>query len=84
MRLFNRCVSGVTKSICVFIVQYYTVKWKIFPSSNFRGIRGRLKSAKIKFRGIIIIIIISIFKEDNVFSISASLPYGPLLNTDID
>ena len=33
---------------------------------------------------IIIIIIISIFKEDNVFSMIASLPYGPLVNTDID
>ena len=33
---------------------------------------------------IIIIIIISIFKEDNVFSIIASLPYGPPMNTDID
>ena len=33
---------------------------------------------------IIIIIIISIFKEDNVFSITASLPYGPAVNTDID
>ena len=33
---------------------------------------------------IIIIIIISIFKEDNVFSKTASLPYGPLVNTDID
>ena len=33
---------------------------------------------------IIIIIIISIFKKDNVFSITASLPYGPLVNTDID
>ena len=33
---------------------------------------------------IIIIIIISIFKEDNVFSIAASLPYGPPVNTDID
>ena len=33
---------------------------------------------------IIIIIIISIFKEDNVFSIIASLPYGPLVNTYID
>ena len=32
----------------------------------------------------IIIIIISIFKEDNVFSIIASLPYGPPVNTDID
>ena len=32
---------------------------------------------------IIIIIIISIFKEDNVFSITASLPYGPQVNTDI-
>ena len=33
---------------------------------------------------IIIIIIISIFKEDIVFSITASLPYGPPVNTDID
>ena len=33
---------------------------------------------------IILIIIISIFKEDNVFSITASLPYGPPVNTDID
>ena len=33
---------------------------------------------------IIIIIIISIFKEDNVLSIIASLPYGPPVNTDID
>ena len=29
-------------------------------------------------------IIISIFKEDNVFSITASLPYGLPVNTDID
>ena len=36
------------------------------------------------FYHIIIIIIISIFKEDDVFSITASLPYGPLVNTDID
>ena len=33
---------------------------------------------------IIIIIIISIFKEDKVFSIIASLPYGPPVNTDFD
>ena len=33
---------------------------------------------------IIIIIIISIFKEYNVFSIIASLPYGPPVKTDID
>ena len=31
-----------------------------------------------------IIIIISLFKEDNVFSMIASLPYGPPVNTDID
>ena len=31
-----------------------------------------------------IIIIISIFIEDNIFSTTASLPYGPLVNTDID
>ena len=33
---------------------------------------------------LIIIITISIFIEDNVFSTTASLPYGPLVNTDID
>ena len=33
---------------------------------------------------IIIIIIISIFNEDNVFSIIASLPYSPPVNTDIE
>ena len=33
---------------------------------------------------IIIIIIISIFKEDNVFGMIASLPYSPPVNTDID
>ena len=33
---------------------------------------------------IIIIIIISIFIKDNVLSTSASLPYGPLVNTDIN
>ena len=33
---------------------------------------------------IIIIITFSIFKEDNVFSMTASLPYGPPVNTDID
>ena len=33
---------------------------------------------------LIIIIIISIFKEDNVINITASLPYGPPVNTDID
>ena len=41
-----------------------------------------LKS-KVLFLIIIIIIIISIVKEDNVFSITASLPYGPPVNTDI-
>ena len=30
------------------------------------------------------IIIISIFKENDVFSITAILPYGPLVNTDTD
>ena len=33
---------------------------------------------------IIIIIIISIFKEDNIFSMTASLPYSPPMNTDND
>ena len=30
------------------------------------------------------IMIISIFKEDNILSITAFLPYGPPVNTDID
>ena len=33
---------------------------------------------------IIMIIIISIFKEDNAYNMNASLPYGPSVNTDID
>ena len=41
-------------------------------------------TAIFDFPVIIIIIIISIFKEDNVFSITASLAYGPPVNTDID
>ena len=41
-------------------------------------------SKPTKVLQIIIIIIISIFKEDNVFSITASLPYGPPVNTDTD
>ena len=31
-----------------------------------------------------IITIISLLKEDNVFSMNANLSYGPPLNTDID
>ena len=27
---------------------------------------------------------ISLFEEDNVFSMTANLPYGPPVNTDID
>ena len=30
------------------------------------------------------VILISIFKEDNVFSMTTNLPYGPPVNTDID
>ena len=33
---------------------------------------------------IIIIIVISVLKENNIFSMIASLPYGPPVNTDID
>ena len=32
--------------------------------------------------GPLVIIIISMFKEDNVFSMTANLPYGPPMNTD--
>ena len=33
---------------------------------------------------IMIIISIHVVKEDSIFSMNASLPYGPLMNTDID
>ena len=33
---------------------------------------------------IIIMIIISMFKEDNVFSMNVNLPYGPSMNIDND
>ena len=32
----------------------------------------------------LIIIKISIFKKDNIFSMTANLPYGPPVNTDTD
>ena len=49
--------------------------------SERKGNHSAIQKIKII---IIIIIIISIFKEDNVFSKTASLPYGPPVNTDID
>ena len=60
----------------------------ILTSLNIRGVRNvNIKVQKPETSIIIIIIIIiiiSILKEDNVFSIIASLPYGPPMNTDID
>ena len=52
----------------------------------FRHFLGLISGFRVQAysRLIIIIIIISIFKEDNVFSITASLPYGPPVNTDTD
>ena len=44
----------------------------------------QVNSIKIGRYCIFTIIIISIFKEGSLFSISASLPYGPPVNTDID
>ena len=41
-------------------------------------------TASFPSRNLIIIIIISIFKEDNVFSITDGFPYGPQVNTAID
>ena len=48
--------------------------------TNERTSRKQYAPHFFKVRGIII----SIFKEDNVFSMSANLPYGPPVNTDID
>ena len=43
-----------------------------------------LRPQKGNLRLVFIIIIISMFIEDSAFSTTASLPYGPLVNTDID
>ena len=58
----------------------------IFHINDYKAHLSSLPSQfdKLVSIGLIIIIIISIFKEDYVFSIAASLPYGPPVNTDID
>ena len=57
----------------------------IFKRSSEMHIRSIFSLSSLLIRiALIIIIIISIFKEDNVFSITASLPYGPPVNTNID
>ena len=42
------------------------------------------KFRHLKNHRIVIIIIITIFKEDKVFSMTVNLSYGPLVNTDND
>ena len=79
----NLCFGSKIRKIAiplptpVFIVQTYFpgVMWSSQENSPHQ---------EIKIIIIMIIIIISIFIEDNVFSTTASLPYGPLVNTDID
>ena len=39
---------------------------------------------KVNYSETIIIIIISIFKVDTVFSMTANLPFGPSMNNNID
>ena len=57
----------------------------IFTATNPLVFQHSIKVDPIVYvMTMIIIIIISIFKEDKVFSIIASLPYGPPVNTDID
>ena len=49
-------------------------------TNNLHMLKQRCRSA-VQY----LIIIISIFiEDDNVFSTAASVPYGPLVNTDID
>ena len=52
-------------------------------SGSFRGL-CYLKYWLNRIIILMIIIIMSIFKEDNVFSMIDSLPYGPPVTTDID
>ena len=50
----------------------------------FPRVKNAPKRTKLHLNEIGLTIIISIFEEDNVFSITAGLPYGPPVNTDID
>ena len=71
--------------ICACHVEgWITWQIKATPGTSFLNFNINHVSSKAYPIIIIIIIIISIFKEDNVFSIIASLPYGPPMNTDID
>ena len=82
----NFCLLFIFRAL--FILLYTALKaqnacffvFKCFTSQSTIS----FMSARCHRLMIIIIIIISIFKEDNVFSIIASLPYGPPMNTDID
>ena len=59
-----------------YVFAYAKTKAKIICAFTAQLISASVFDTKI--------IIIFIFKEDNVFSITASLPYGPPVNTDID
>ena len=50
------------------------------PCTNFFTVTGSTLTSGI----VIIIIIISVSKEDNMLSMTANLPYGPPMNTDND
>ena len=46
--------------------------------------RPRYQVSVYRTIGPLVIIISSLFKEDNIFSMTANLPYGPPMNTDSD
>ena len=73
--LMNNLLVGV---ICFISTLYINWRVNMVIVSRLEGM-GIFSACRV-----IIIIIISIFKEDNIFSITASLPYGPPVNTDID
>ena len=46
--------------------------------------KAQISGERLQDHWSLVIIISSIFKEDNIFSMTANLPYGPPMNTEND
>ena len=89
-----RC-AVTAQLICAFVFAYAKISFShdadhiIQPQSrSITSLYSKTVSTPAygyeQYKLIIMIIILSIFKEDSAFSILASLPFGPPVNTDID
>ena len=75
------------KSLCLDFFPLFSITSVLHKTDSLKlstTIRDRLLRPAHSVIIIIIMIMISIFNEDNVFSTTANLPYGPLMNTDND